>query len=229
MCDKYRKYLFLSAKCIRKKGFVVLDLEPIKEKRKAGRPKGAKNRRTLANERLLLKQIDKDYSGNQAIGRPHKTIIRRDTLESLAKDFDVDRIPTRSGGRPVGTHESRKNFMALVRRNAEKAMNLLIKIMENPETSDKHRIVAAKEILDRAYGKAPTAVINIDADSGSDEQKKLVVEFVKSHMDLRDDVKTTIIDNKPPIIEVNPIEDRQTDDFDRSNIVDMPTRGPASG
>lgn len=49
------------------------------------------------------------------------------------------------------------------RRRAEKAMQVFEDVIDNPDASDNSKIAAAKEILDRAFGKAATLNLNVNA------------------------------------------------------------------
>ena len=66
---------------------------------------------------------------------------------------------TRSGaGRPRGApNKATAEIKELARQYSDKALAELARLMENAE-SEATRVAACKEILDRAYGRAPQAI-----------------------------------------------------------------------
>ena len=62
----------------------------------------------------------------------------------------------RRGGRKAGTpNKVTADVRALAQKYGPKALNTLAKIMDGSEQPAAARVSAAKELLDRAYGKAP--------------------------------------------------------------------------
>jgi hypothetical protein len=65
----------------------------------------------------------------------------------------------RRGGRQKGTpNKVTADVRALAGQYGEKALKTLAKIMESDNEPAAARVSAAKEILDRAYGKAPQPI-----------------------------------------------------------------------
>lgn len=58
------------------------------------------------------------------------------------------------GGRPKVVAEVRE----LAREHTEKALKTLVEIMSDQKAHNAARVAAAKEILDRGYGRAPQSV-----------------------------------------------------------------------
>lgn len=64
----------------------------------------------------------------------------------------------KTGGRVKGTpNKATRDIKALAGKHTPEALKTLVSIMQGSE-SDAARVAAAKEILDRAYGKAPQAL-----------------------------------------------------------------------
>lgn len=62
----------------------------------------------------------------------------------------------RRGGRKAGTpNKVTADVRAVAQQYGEKALKTLAKIMENEKQPAAARVSAAKEILDRGYGKSP--------------------------------------------------------------------------
>lgn len=65
----------------------------------------------------------------------------------------------RRGGRQKGTpNKVTADVRALAQQYGPSAIKTLAEIMQDRSASDRGRVAAAKEILDRAYGKAPQPV-----------------------------------------------------------------------
>lgn len=65
----------------------------------------------------------------------------------------------RTGGRKPGTpNKVTADVRALAGKFGPKALNTLAKIMESEKQPAAARVSAAKELLDRAYGKAPQPI-----------------------------------------------------------------------
>ena len=66
----------------------------------------------------------------------------------------------------------KKNFAVQVREYAPAALKLLADVVEDNEARHSDRISAAKELLDRSYGKAPQAL-----KLGGDEDEPIHMEI----------------------------------------------------
>lgn len=61
-------------------------------------------------------------------------------------------------GRPKGAlNKVTKDIKALAGKHTPEALKTLVSIMKS-SSSDQARVAAAKELLDRAYGKSPQAI-----------------------------------------------------------------------
>ena len=81
----------------------------------------------------------------------------------------------RRGGRKVGTpNKSTADIKAIAGKHGPEAIAEAVRIMKESE-SDQARMAAIKEILDRAYGKAPQAIIGGGED---DAPVKTIMEIV---------------------------------------------------
>lgn len=77
-------------------------------------------------------------------------------------------------GRPKGAvNKVTADVRALAMKHGPRAVEVLADIMEN-SNSDRNRIAAAKEILDRAYGKSPQPITDGDGGSLSDAVASLI-------------------------------------------------------
>lgn len=69
---------------------------------------------------------------------------------------------TRIGGRQKGTrNKASVNIKAIAALHGTTAINRLVHLM-NKSVNEQVQVAACKEILDRAYGKAPQAIIGDD-------------------------------------------------------------------
>lgn len=81
----------------------------------------------------------------------------------------------RRGGRKPGTpNKVTADVRALAQEYGAKAIAALAKIMDSEEQPAAARVSAAKELLDRAYGKAPQPITDGDGGSLADAVSKLI-------------------------------------------------------
>lgn len=66
-------------------------------------------------------------------------------------------------GNPGGRPKMDPKFVAACTKAAPKALEYLIKVLENPLSQDSDRIKAATVIIDRAYGK-PAQSVDLNSD-----------------------------------------------------------------
>lgn len=59
----------------------------------------------------------------------------------------------------AGRKKQTPEFRELLSTNAPKALEAVVKIMNDPGASNRDRLTAASIILERAYGKVPTALV----------------------------------------------------------------------
>lgn len=85
--------------------------------------------------------------------------------------------PTRKGGRKPMS----KEFKELATSHSVEALETCIEIMKDKKKQAKDRIKAAEIIIDRAYGKAPQAIV------GGDENDKPVKLSIERIVDLLKD------------------------------------------
>ena len=80
-------------------------------------------------------------------------------------------------GRPKGvknkrTFTDKMTLSQICKEHSKEAVNVLVEVMENPESRDSDRITASIAILDRAYGKPISAVEMVD-DEGNALQPQI--------------------------------------------------------
>ncbi|HYC00421.1 MAG TPA: hypothetical protein VEC57_14890 [Candidatus Limnocylindrales bacterium] len=81
----------------------------------------------------------------------------------------------KTGGRRKGTpNKATADVKAAAAKHSDEAIKTLVAIMKNPKADDRARIAAAKEILDRAHGKAPQAITGPEGGDLSMVIKKIV-------------------------------------------------------
>jgi hypothetical protein len=90
------------------------------------------------------------------------------------------------GGRPKG-----EDVRALARKNTKKAMERIVELIESDD--ERVALMAAKEVLDRAYGK-PKA-----SDDDKADKRSVTINIVKLHGDR---------DNAPPPVEAEAVSVR---------------------
>lgn len=73
-------------------------------------------------------------------------------LQSIGKPFTDANDPRRSTGRPKGLA---RRIREMVGDDPARVANVLFDILEDPSAKNQDRIAAAREILDRGWGKAP--------------------------------------------------------------------------
>jgi hypothetical protein len=80
----------------------------------------------------------------------------------------------RRGGRQAGTpNKSTAEIKALAQKYGPLALKELARLLRKAE-SEQARVAAAKELLDRAYGKAPQA---ITGDEGGPIETRVILSF----------------------------------------------------
>lgn len=81
----------------------------------------------------------------------------------------------RRGGRQKGTpNKATADVRSLAQKYGPKALETLAKIMEAEEQAPAARVSAAKELLDRAYGKSPQPVAEAEGSSLADAVGRLI-------------------------------------------------------
>jgi hypothetical protein len=123
---------------------------------------------------------------------------------AMAADDDNAPVEKRvkTGGRQKGTPNkvARVDLRKVAHVFTLRAVSTLVEIMENPLANNSDRISAAKEILDRAHGKAKQ-ITEIGGIDGGDIQTKLTIEFV-GQPPVRANVEAQITDKAGEIIDV---------------------------
>ena len=74
-------------------------------------------------------------------------------------------FPIGVSGNPTGRPKSDIKIRDLAREHTPAALNTLVEIMKNPNAKESSRVQAASAILDRAYGKPPQSIENINLDA----------------------------------------------------------------
>jgi hypothetical protein len=104
-----------------------------------------------------------------------------DDIAAAQEEEDSEEPTTRqkTGGRQKGTPNkvSRVDIRKTAAVFSLRAVATLVDIMEDEKANNSDRISAAKEILDRAHGKAKQ-ITEIGGIDGADIQTKLTIEFV---------------------------------------------------
>lgn len=81
----------------------------------------------------------------------------------------------RRGGRQKGTpNKVTADVRALAQAYGPKALEVLAEIMQSKSQPPAARVSAAKELLDRAYGKAPQPLTDGDGSTLSESVAKLI-------------------------------------------------------
>lgn len=85
----------------------------------------------------------------------------------------------KTGGRQAGTpnKETRFELGASARVFGLRALSTIVEIMEDEEEAATTRLAAAKEVLDRGFGKAKQ-MVEVGGIDGDEIQHKLTIEFV---------------------------------------------------
>ena len=78
---------------------------------------------------------------------------RDGVLRPVGKPFAVGNSESERGGRPKGLARAIRD---MVGDDPDRVTNVLFDILEDPTARNADRIAAAREILDRGWGKAPT-------------------------------------------------------------------------
>jgi len=85
----------------------------------------------------------------------------------------------KTGGRQKGTpNKATADVKALARKYTDAAIKELARLSTKAE-SEAARVAAIKELLDRAYGKSPQAVVGSDDPDSPPIRTSLTVEFVR--------------------------------------------------
>lgn len=83
--------------------------------------------------------------------------------------------PNAGKGRPKGSvNKVTADVRALAQKHGEAAIQALVDIMKGAEQPPAARVSAAKEILDRAYGKSPQPISDADGTSLTDAVNRLI-------------------------------------------------------
>lgn len=114
-------------------------------------------------------------------GQRHMSAL--DELEAAQEHDEVDSSAAttrqKTGGRQKGTPNkvARFDLAKSAKVYGLRALATCIEIMENTDEAGATRLAAAKEILDRGFGKAKQ-VTEVSGPDGGDIQSRLVIEFV---------------------------------------------------
>jgi hypothetical protein len=92
-------------------------------------------------------------------GKPDPS-LNRDRVKSL--NLSKAELKMREEQRAAKSAEAR-DIQELARRFATDAMQALADVLTNPDSADSAKITAANSILDRAYGKAASTNLNVNA------------------------------------------------------------------
>ncbi len=65
-------------------------------------------------------------------------------------------------GNPSGRKPGNKTIRELAKVHSEAALKTLAEIANNPEASDNSRVAACNALLDRAYGRSPQYIENVN-------------------------------------------------------------------
>jgi hypothetical protein len=138
-----------------------------------------------------------------------------DDIAAASEAEEQEEAPTRTktGGRQKGTPN--KVARVDIRKTAAvfslRAVATLVDIMEDEDANNSDRIAAAKEILDRAHGKAKQ-ITEISGVDGEEIQSRLIIEFV-GQPPVRANVEAQLTDKSGEVIDVE------------LNTVRVPTQG----
>ncbi len=96
--------------------------------------------------------------------------------------------PKGVSGNPGGRPKAVADVRAAARLHTANAIGVLVEIMEDADASPPARIAAARELLDRGWGKAPAAIALCAElpEVGQDEQEVLDREIYEAVEDARD-------------------------------------------
>ena len=99
------------------------------------------------------------------------TVMRRIKMLELKEKTKIEKskhagmFPIGVSGNPTGRPKSDIKIRDLAREHTPAALNTLVEIMKNPNAKESSRVQAASAILDRAYGKPPQSIENINIDA----------------------------------------------------------------
>lgn len=132
----------------------------------------------LSADRVMPKHVVGEVP---SIGTRHMSALDEIEAAQAAEAEEETAVAKRekTGGRQKGTPN--KVARVDIRKTAAlfslRAVSTLVEIMEDEKANNSDRISAAKEILDRAHGKAKQ-ITEIGGIDGGDIQTKLTIEFV---------------------------------------------------
>lgn len=103
-------------------------------------------------------------------------------MEGMANGDDLVLAPKKrekTGGREKGTPNKNARFelAASAKIYGLRALATIVEIMEDEDEAASTRLLAAKEVLDRGFGKAKQ-ITEITGADGDEIQSRLVIEFV---------------------------------------------------
>jgi len=116
----------------------------------------------VKNQRKHIKSVFSDLPDPSCHG--HKKARDRIVLyeEGYSKEY-VDKMEIMAAERSKAIGYNYKAMQDSAQRRAEKAMQVFEDIVDDPEAPFAAKIAAAKEILDRAFGKSATLNYNVNA------------------------------------------------------------------
>lgn len=114
-----------------------------------------------------------------ALGTRQMSALDEINAADNSEEDVVTETRQKTGGRKAGTPNkvSRVDIRKTAAIFSLRAVATLVEIMENEKANNSDRIAAAKEILDRAHGKAKQ-ITEISGVDGDEIQTKLTIEFV---------------------------------------------------
>jgi hypothetical protein len=89
------------------------------------------------------------------------TGVSRGPRPKLAEANIATRFKPGTSGNPSGRPKSHAEAVAIAREITPKALRRLEQILEDPNSSDMAAVAAAREVYDRAHGRAPLAVADV--------------------------------------------------------------------
>jgi Family of unknown function (DUF5681) len=118
----------------------------------------------------------------------------------------ANHVPTKTSwkpgqsGNPLGRMKKGKNLRELAREFTDDAINTIVSIMLNPQSSDVSRIAAARELLNRGWGvpqplladigDMPHVHVYLGGDLTCDQWMAEVAPRCVTNYDIPDDVET---------------------------------------
>lgn len=116
---------------------------------------------------------------NENVMRKSSALEELETMQSAQSDDDSGYKREKTGGRQKGTPNkvARFDLAKSAKVYGLRALAVAIEIMEDDSEAGPVRLAAAKEVLDRGFGKAKQ-VTEISGIDGEEIQSRLVIEFV---------------------------------------------------